>query len=176
MNPLLPTPPADHRVPALTADVGQLEWRGHRFEALSGHELDALYRARQLVFVLEQHCAYLDADGCDSASFHLCAWASVASAAPPLVLAYARILPPGLKYAEPSIGRVLTAAAVRGTGLGRELVRRAVAQTQRAFPGHAIRISAQAHLEAFYAAAGFVRVGVPYLEDAIPHLEMLRAA
>ena len=175
MNPL-PTPAAAQCGPAIPADSGPAVWRGSHFDALSGHDLDAIYRARQLVFVLEQQCAYLDADGCDSASFHLTAWAAAATAAAPLVLAYARILPPGLKYAEPAIGRVLTRAEVRGTGLGRELVRRAVAQTQLAFPGHAIRISAQAHLRAFYAAAGFVSVGAPYLEDGIAHLEMLRDA
>ena len=184
MFPMLPTPHADPVAAALAGDSCALSgapiWRGSRFEALRVHELDAIYRARQQVFVVEQQCAYLDADGADSASFHLAAWASAsASSAPasaPQVLAYARIVPPGLKYAEASIGRVLTLAAVRGTGLGHELVRRAVAHTGHAFPGHAIRISAQAHLQAFYRAAGFVSVGATYLEDGIAHIEMLRAA
>ena len=196
MHPTLPTPHADPVAAALAGDSGALSgapiWRGSRFEALHVHELDAIYRARQQVFVLEQQCAYLDADGADSASFHLTAWASAsasasasawasawsspAPASAPQVLAYARIVPPGLKYAEASIGRVLTLAAVRGTGLGHELVRRAVAHTGHAFPGHAIRISAQAHLQAFYRAAGFVSVGAVYLEDGIAHIEMLRAA
>ena len=192
MSPILPTPHADPVAAALPGDSGALSgvlfgapiWRGSHFEALHVHELDAIYRARQQVFVLEQQCAYLDADGADSASFHLAAWASVsasawvseAPASAPQVLAYARIVPPGVKYAEASIGRVLTLAAARGTGLGHELVRRAVAHAGHAFPGHAIRISAQAHLQAFYRAAGFVSVGAVYLEDGIAHIEMLRAA
>lgn len=150
-------------------------WHSRRFEALSVFELDAIYRARQQVFIVEQRCAFLDADGADSASFHLVAWAPTRSTDDVAVLAYARIVPPGLKYADASIGRVLTVAAARGTGLGRELVRRAVACAELAFPGVAIRISAQAHLAAFYAEAGFVSVGVPYLEDDIAHIEMLRA-
>jgi ElaA protein len=82
---------------------------------------------------------------------------------------------PGLKYAEPSIGRVITTAPARGTGLGRELVQRAIAHCRAVFPGQGIRISAQTRLERFYAEAGFVAVGAPYMEDGIPHTEMLLA-
>ena len=89
-------------------------------------------------------------------------------------LAYARIVAPGVKYAEASIGRVITSAAARGTGLGRELVRRAVEQAEALFPGRGIRISAQAHLARFYGSFGFATVGEEYLEDGIPHIEMLR--
>ncbi len=145
-------------------------WRWCRFDDLSVHELDAIYRARQQVFSAEQACAYLDADGFDAGSFHLAAW----PASRKLPSAYARVVHPGLKYAEPSIGRVITAAQARGTGLGRELVRRAIALTEQAFPGQGIRISAQSQLEKFYAQAGFVIVGERYIEDGIPHTEMLR--
>jgi len=146
-----------------------LTWRWCRFDELSVFELDAIYRARQQVFSIEQQCIYLDADGFDEASWHLAAW----SMAHKLPLAYARIVHPGLKYAEPSIGRVITTAAARGTGLGRELVVRAVAHCRAAFPGQGIRISAQTRLERFYAEVGFVAVGAPYIEDGIPHTEML---
>jgi ElaA protein len=145
-------------------------WRWCRFEELSVFELDAIYRARQQVFAIEQHCAYLDADGFDAESLHLAAWSPTHE----IPLAYARVVRPGVKYAEPSIGRVLTTADARGTGLGRELVRRAIQVTQQAFPGHGVRISAQTRLEAFYVDAGFVAIGTPYLEDGIPHTEMLR--
>ena len=147
-----------------------LTWRCYRFDELSVCELDAIYRARQQVFSIEQQCAYLDADGLDPESLHLCAW----SPSHQTPLAYARVVPPGLKYTEPSIGRVITTAAARGTGLGRELVRRAIALTQQAFPHQGIRISAQTRLEAFYAEVGFVAVAAPYMEDGIPHTEMLR--
>ena len=153
-------------------DASLPRWRWCRIDELSVFELQAIYRARQTVFSIEQQCAYLDADGFDEASFHLAAW----SADRKMPLAYARIVDPGQKYAEPSIGRVITTGAARGTGLGRELVRRSIAQCSEAFPEQGIRISAQTRLEAFYAGFGFAAVGVPYLEDGIPHTEMLRPA
>ena len=81
---------------------------------------------------------------------------------------------PGLKYAEPSIGRVITAPEVRGTGLGRRLFAEGVQRCEAAWPDQGIRISAQAHLERLYASYGFARVGANYLEDDIPHVEMLK--
>ena len=147
-------------------------WRWCRFDALSVFELQAIYMARQQVFAIEQACAYLDADGFDEASWHLAAW----SPEHKVPLAYARVVHPGQKYAEPSIGRVITTAAARGTGLGRELMRRAIEGCTEAFTGQGIRISAQTWLEPFYVGLGFVAVGAPYLEDGIPHTEMLRAA
>jgi ElaA protein len=153
----------------MTAAHPPLSWRWRRFDELSVFELDAIYRARQQVFSIEQACAYLDADGYDEASWHLAAW-SPDHKAP---LAYARVVHPGQKYAEPSIGRVITASPVRGTGLGRELVRRAIECCAQAFPGQGIRISAQTRLERFYVEVGFATVGAPYIEDGIPHTEML---
>jgi len=149
----------------------ELRWRWCAFDALSVHELQAIYMARQLVFAIEQQCIYLDADGCDAQSFHLAAWSDRQQ----MPLAYARVVAPGVKYAEPSIGRVITTEAARGSGLGRDLVRRAVAHTREAYPGCGIRISAQSRLERFYGGHGFQIVGERYLEDGIPHTEMLLA-
>lgn len=154
----------------MTIDPSSLTWRWCRFDELSVFELDAIYRARQLVFAIEQACAYLDADGFDAASWHLAAW----SPSQQLPLAYARVVHPGQKYAEPSIGRVITTASARGTGLGRELVGRAIMHCGSAYPGQGIRISAQTRLERFYGGFGFAAVGSPYVEDGIPHTEMLR--
>jgi ElaA protein len=156
--------------PARPVDAALLDWRWCRFEELSVFELQAIYMARQQVFSVEQECAYLDADGFDEVAFHLGAW----SAGHKTPAAYARVVHPGHKYAEPSIGRVITTASARGTGLGRELVQRAIEHCLQAFPGQGIRISAQARLQRFYAEAGFEVVGAPYLEDGIPHVEMLR--
>jgi ElaA protein len=122
------------------------------------------------VFSIEQDCVYLDADEADEQSYHLAAW-SPAHAEP---LAYARLVDPGVKYAEPSMGRVITAAAARGTGLGRELVKRVLALSDEVFAGQGIRISAQSRLQRFYNEVGFVAVGKDYMEDGIPHIEMLR--
>lgn len=147
-------------------------WRFCRFTELGVAELQNIYTARQQVFSLEQQSIYLDADGADEQSWHLAAWAPALR----LPLAYARLVEPGVKYAEPSIGRILTIDAARGSGLGRELVRRAIGHCAELFPGEAIRISAQSRLEAFYQGFGFEIVGERYLEDGIPHTEMLRAA
>ncbi len=149
-----------------------LDWRWKRFDALSPRELQYILRARQEVFGLEQNCIYLDIDGCDEDAFHLAAW-SEERAVP---LAYARWLDPGVKYAEPSIGRVITTGAARGTGLGRELMRRVLEAGPLAHRGHGVRISAQSRLERFYAGFGFAVVGERYIEDGIPHTEMLRPA
>ncbi len=147
-----------------------LDWRVARLEALSPVELARIYRARQLVFSIEQNCVYLDADTADEQSFHIAAWAGGHE----VPLAYARLVDPGVKYAEPSMGRVITTEAGRGTGLGRELVRRVVALSVEQHPGLGIRISAQSHLRGFYGEFGFAAVGDDYMEDGIPHVEMLR--
>jgi ElaA protein len=145
-------------------------WRWCHFDALSLHELEHIYMARLQVFGIEQQCVYQDIDGFDGRSHHLAAW----SARQAMPLAYARVVDPGLKYAEPSIGRVITTASARGSGLGRELMRRAIAHTSELFPGQGIRISAQSRLEVFYAGFGFVVIGERYTEDGIAHTQMLR--
>jgi ElaA protein len=151
------------------ASLAHPRWRWCHFDSLGVHELQAIYRARQHVFAIEQQCIYQDVDGADAASFHLAAWGDE----PTMPLAYARVVQPCIKYAEPSIGRVLTTDAARGTGLGRELVRRAIERCREVYPGEGIRISAQSRLERFYAGFGFVAQGERYLEDGIPHTEML---
>ena len=84
------------------------------------------------------------------------------------------MLPPNERFAERSIGRVITAQQFRGTGLGRDLMQCALDRLDARFPTDSLRISAQAHLERFYASLGFVTASAPYLEDGIPHIEMLR--
>lgn len=148
-----------------------VHWRCCAFDDLTVRELDAIYRGRQRVFIVEQNCVYLDADGVDPQCWHLAAWRGGDHA----LLAHARLVPPGVKYAEPSIGRVITSAEGRGGGLGRLLIARAVAEVERLWPGQAIRIGAQAYLRRFYGEVGFVAVGEEYDEDGIPHVEMLRA-
>ena len=150
----------------------ELRWRFCAFDALSLRELQSIFMARQQVFSLEQNCAYLDADGRDEHSHHLAAW-SVDHQVP---LAYARLIEPGLICIEASMGRVITTAPGRGLGLGRELVRRVVAHAAALYPGQGIRISAQSQLEAFYAEVGFTVVGERYIEDGIPHTQMLLSA
>ena len=114
---------------------------------------------------------YLDPDGFDRQAWHL-----LGRGPDGRLLAYLRVLDPGQRFAEPSIGRVLIAAEVRGTGLGRALMAEGLARCAQVWPGRAIRISAQAHLQHFYGTLGFDAAGEPYLEDGIAHVEMLRQA
>jgi ElaA protein len=151
------------------ADLSLLDWRWRAFADLGVRELHNIHRARQSVFMLEQQCLYADADAFDEQAHHLAAW----TPAHPLPLAYARVLAPGVKYAEPAIGRVLTSAIARRHGLGREVMTRALSNAARLYAGHKVRLSAQSRLIGFYGSLGFVPVGEPYLEDDIPHIEML---
>jgi len=154
----------------VSGGVQEHQWHWSRFADLG---LDDLYDALALrcrVFVLEQNVAFQDPDGIDRHSGHLLCRDSAG-----VLQAYLRVVDPGVKYAEASIGRVVTRPEVRGTGLGRALFAQGLARCRVAWPGQGIRISAQAHLERLYGGFGFVRVGEAYLEDNIPHLEMLRA-
>ncbi|HVK40359.1 MAG TPA: GNAT family N-acetyltransferase [Candidatus Kapabacteria bacterium] len=156
-----------------TAHTRDVTWRLATFAALSTAELYELMRLRQLVFVVEQACAYLDADGRDPEALHLLGWRVVDGERREL-LACARLFAPGTKHAEAVIGRVVTHPAVRGQGLGRELMLEAIAAVERSFATTTIRLSAQRYLEQFYASLGFVAEGEPYDEDGIPHIEMVR--
>jgi ElaA protein len=149
--------------------MNELTWEAAPFAALPAHDLYAILAARQDVFVLEQQCFYPDMDGHDQAAHHLMGWTADRKLA-----AYLRVLAPGAKYTEASIGRVLTTSAARGTGAGRELVRRGIGLAAELHPGHRLRIGAQAYLERFYASFGFVTVSAPYDEDGIQHVDMLR--
>lgn len=147
-----------------------LRWHWSRFEALG---VDALYDALALrcrVFILEQG-PYLDPDGIDRHAWHLLGRDGDAADAP--LVAYLRVVDPGAKFDEPSIGRVITAPEARGRGLGAVLVAEGLARCRAAWPGRPVRISAQAHLRRFYGALGFETVSDDYLEDGIPHVEML---
>lgn len=148
-----------------------LTWRFVPFDKLTPREVHDLFQARVGVFVLEQKCAFQDVDGVDPQCWHLLGYRDGR-----VPIAYCRIVPPGVKFPEPSIGRVLTTAAGRGTGAGRELMREAVARTGALWPGRDIRIGAQRYLEGFYGDFGFVKSSDPYDEDGIVHIEMLRAA
>jgi len=138
-----------------------------KFSGLSPDELYSILQARNEVFVVEQQCVYQDADGYDREALHVVlpyeAW----------IGAYCRILLPRVKYTEWSIGRVLTTRAARGKKLGHLLMITAL-DTISKQGGGGVRISAQAYLQRFYEQHGFVRIGDEYLEDNIPHIEMLR--
>lgn len=140
-----------------------------RFEELSNLELYQIIQAREEVFVVEQNCAYLDADNLDLSAWHLSVTLNGELAA------YSRLVEPGLKFPEPSIGRVLTLAKFRSMKIGYALMSESIAFTEKTFPGKGIRIGAQAHLQKFYGSLGFESVGDVYDEDGIPHIVMVKA-
>lgn len=155
-----------------TSDAVEPRWQCLHFAQVPARTLYGVLALRSRVFVVEQQCFYEDMDGAD-----LDALLVIATITPgDEVVATARVLPPGSRYAEPSIGRVCTDPGRRGRGWGRRLMTFAIDCARRHHPGLAIRISAQARLQAFYESLGFAVVSPPYLEDGIPHLEMRLAA
>ena len=145
-----------------------LTWQLSRFDQLTAAELYAAMELRQRVFVVEQTCAYLDADGADPQALHLFGWAGNR------LVAYARIFPPRPNHAEASIGRVVTHPKDRGTGAGKALMAEALRRIENEGWGGTIRIAAQMYLERFYEGFGFLRVSEPYTEDDIWHVDMRR--
>ena len=141
------------------------------FDQLSLSELYTILALRQEVFVVEQACPYLDCDGKDQTSWHLLGRNEAGE-----LLCYTRLLPTGLAYPDyPSIGRVVSAPAARGTGAGKELMAESIARCRRLFGHRAIKIGAQSYLLKFYEGFGFRSTGEEYLEDGIPHTKMVLA-
>jgi ElaA protein len=145
----------------------QLNWVLKEFDELTTTELYTIMQLRNEVFVVEQNCVYQDADGKDQRSLHFCGWDRG------MLAAYTRIIPPGISYTEPSIGRVVTAAAYRNTGAGRKLMEESIKHTFQRFNARSIRIGAQVYLARFYQSLGFIQSSGEYLEDGIPHIEMI---
>ncbi|HOZ79762.1 MAG TPA: GNAT family N-acetyltransferase [Ferruginibacter sp.] len=144
----------------------QLHWVYKNFGELSVDELYAILQLRNEVFSVEQNCVYQDADDKDQPAYHLCGWDGSKLAA------YCRILPKGISYGHPSIGRVVTSPQYRKEGYGREMMQLAVRKTIEQFNDPVIIISAQLYLQHFYESIGFVQVSDTYMEDGIPHIKM----
>jgi ElaA protein len=151
-----------------------IDWQWLAFEEIPRKDWYEVLRQRQQVFILEQTCLYPDIDGLDPDCHHLLGWRELDGQRQ--LVAYLRCLPPGLKYEEMSIGRVLTTEAARGSGAGRALLTEGLRRAQEKHPGHAFRIGAQQYLEPFYSSFGFRTVTAPYDEDGIMHVDMVRAA
>ena len=145
----------------------EIEWQIVEWDKLSAQGLYEILALRAEVFVVEQNCAYQDVDGKDLKSLHVCGYTTAGA-----LCAYARLVFPGVSYEEWSIGRVITSQHVRRSGAGEELMR----VCMRYFMTHSIehvRISAQSYLLSFYTKFGFEQVSEEYLEDDIPHIQML---
>lgn len=148
-----------------------IRWVLKDFPELTAQELYDMMVLRQEVFVVEQNCPYLDADGKDLKAYHLLGWD-----AKDKLVAYARIVKPGVSYNEASLGRIVTSPIVRRTGIGKLLMFESIRQVEKLYGKIPLRISAQSYLLPFYSEFGFRPVGEEYLEDDIPHTQMFREA
>jgi len=147
-----------------------MEWSLKKFDELSLDELYAILQLRSKVFIVEQNCVYNDVDGKDQLAWHLIGTEDGN------LIAYTRILPPGIVYSDPAIGRVVTSPSKRSSGLGRELMDRSIEHCEMLFGNTSITLSAQAYLKKFYESLDFFSIGEEYLDDGIPHIEMTRKA
>ncbi|MFT3918158.1 GNAT family N-acetyltransferase [Cloacibacterium sp.] len=148
--------------------MNNVTWKIKNFEDLSIKELYKILKVRQEVFIVEQTCYYLDADGYDDKALHI--WAETNGE----IAAYCRIFSQGIKYPETSIGRVLTNTKYRNLKLGKTLINIALQAIGTHFKTSECRISAQDYLLEFYKSFSFEDTGKKYLEDDMPHTEMVR--
>lgn len=146
-----------------------IKWSYKTFDNLSNSELYNILRLRSEVFIIEQQCIYQDLDGKDLKSHHLTAWDG------DNLVAYTRIVPPGVSFPEVSIGRVLTSPLYRGNGKGIALMQKSIEKVYETYGKTPIRIGAQLYLKKFYENLGFAKDSDQYLEDGIPHIEMILA-
>ena len=156
----------------ISPSITDLTWQWSRFDELTPRDLYEVVRLREAVFVVEQNCPYPDADGRDPGAWHLLGW--IYDEETRRLVAYARLFEPGIRYKEGSIGRIVTAAEVRGSGFGRALVSEGLRRLESLAPGQTIKIAAQRRLENFYSGYGFKTISAPYEEDGIIHVDMLR--
>jgi len=145
-----------------------INWKIKPFKELTTDEFHDILALRIKVFVVEQNCPYQELDGKDKKGVHIFGIDKNKE-----VVATARILPKNISYSELSIGRVVTDVSVRQKKVGIELMENCMTYIKNKFPNEAVRISAQTHLDKFYQKFGFVSTGKKYLEDNIPHTEML---
>ena len=147
-----------------------MEFQIKTFSELNNVELYKIMEARINVFVVEQDCPYKECDNKDQESLHLF---YQAQEYPDQIVAYLRIIPAGISYQEPSIGRVLVKNEYRRQGLGWKMMQQAISYIKNNFDSNVVRISAQEYILDFYQRLGFEVVSEKYLEDEIPHYEMI---
>jgi ElaA protein len=145
-----------------------MEWSCKKFDELSPYEVYAILQLRNEVFVVEQQCIFQDADNKDLHCYHLMCTNDKQ------LVAYSRLVPPGISFHEASIGRVVNFPKMRQKGLGRELMQRSIEECHRLFGNISIKIGAQLYLKNFYESLGFEQCSEVYLEDEIQHIEMMR--
>ena len=144
------------------------------FADLTVYELYDIMALRQEIFVIEQNCPYLDADGKDLKGWHLMGRQISDDNTEGVLVVYTRLLPKGVSYDDyASIGRVVSSASVRGSGAGKILMQQSIEMMEKLYPNQPVKIGAQTYLLKFYESLGFESTGEEYLEDDIPHTSMI---
>jgi len=143
-------------------------WNIQTFDELTVEQLYTYLQLRVNVFIVEQNCPYPELDGYDADAIHL------AFIENEKLMAYARILPQGVKYNRISIGRVIVEKDARGRGLAKELMKESLGFIQKKWPQQEVQLQAQSHLRNFYGAFGFESISDEYDEDGIPHVDMVK--
>jgi ElaA protein len=146
----------------------KISWSIKQFNELHPQELYDILRLRSEVFVVEQQCIFLDMDNKDQQCHHL------QGKIHDELIVSVRIVPPGISYDEPSIGRVVGSPRFRGVGAGKALMAKAIEETLRLYGIRPIKIGAQLYLKKFYEEMGFEQCSDTYMEDDIPHIKMIR--
>lgn len=144
-----------------------MSWLIKKYDELSTGDLYDILKQRNEVFVVEQECAYQDCDGKDEHSYHML------QKDKDKIIAYLRIIKKGISYEQISIGRVLVNKAYRGKGIAREMMLKAISFIEQELGENEIRIQAQSYLADFYRSIGFKDISKIYLEDNIPHIDMI---
>lgn len=146
-----------------------MEWFIKKMDEMDAHTLYDILELRMHVFIIEQQCFYEELDRKDHDATHVYAKDDSGK-----IVAYLRVLGHGVSFDEVSIGRVVVHPEARKDGLGRMLMRKGIEVVKTLYGDTPIRISAQAYLQKFYESIGFEAVSEIYLEDDIPHLDMIR--
>lgn len=144
-----------------------IAWSAHSFEGISNTQLHDLLKLRSDVFVVEQQCIYPDLDGQDIGAEHIMGHNEAER-----LVAYARILP-AVNSDPPRIGRVVVCPEHRGKGLGHAIMRFVLGKLMADNGSCNSMLSAQCHLESFYATHGYERCGPDHDLDGIPHVDMV---
>ena len=146
----------------------KIHWESLPFKSIDVEKLYEIIQLRQEIFIVEQDCPYIDADGIDPKCIHISGYYDKN------LIAYSRIMPPGINYKEASIGRIITKKNYRSLGIRYKLVSISIEEIYKNYGNQPIRLSGQTYARAFYEKLGFIGQGKEYLEDGIPHISLVK--
>ena len=150
------------------SQASAINWNWYQFQQLSKQQLYDLLKLRQDVFIIEQQCIYPDIDGLDPNCTHLLGYDGE------YLTAYLRLIPAEIHDSgNVTLGRIISLATKRGTGIGKSMMKQAMLYTTKHYPEQDVQLAAQYYLQAFYQKFGFSCISKPYDDDGILHVDML---